>query len=170
MFKILKNEKGIGFVEVLMALALLGIIAATFLMAIGVAARAILIADERTTAESLVKSQMEYIMQQPYNEPDETDEDINGDGLYNEAIYSEIDISGDPQYSSFNIGSIVEVNGTETAIEQIVGVSWNTITGEHDIEDRGIQMVKLIVCNNGDDGVSLDDYILILEDFKVDKQ
>jgi hypothetical protein len=63
------------------------------------------------------------------------------------------------------------VGGIETVVEQIVGVPWNTVTGEPDTEsDKGIQRVKLIVCNNGDDGVSLDDYILILEDFKVEKQ
>ena len=164
MFKKIKSEKGFGLIEVLMALALLGIIAATFLMAIGVASRAILLSDERTTAESLAKSQMEYIMQQLY---EEADDDINGDSIYNEAVYAEIDTSGHP---TFNIGSIIEADGVETAVEEIVGVPWNTTDGEPDMEsDKGIQRVKLIVCNNGGDGVSLDEYVLILEDFKVER-
>ena len=168
MFKVLNSERGFSLVEVLVALALLGIIAVTFLMAINVASRAILIADERTSAETLAKSQMEHIMNQPYNE---ADEDVNGDGIYNEAIYTEIDTSTEPQYSSFNIGSIITVGGTKEVIENVVGIPWNAETGEPEAEgDKGLQMIALIVCNNGDDGVSLDDYILILEDFKVDTE
>jgi len=33
----------------------------------------------------------------------------------------------------------------------------------------GLQRIKLIICNNGEDGVSLEDYVIILEDFKVDR-
>ncbi len=54
------NEAGIGIIETLIALALLGIIAVGFLSGLGTASKAIIIADERTTAESLARSQMEY--------------------------------------------------------------------------------------------------------------
>ncbi|MFC2026576.1 prepilin-type N-terminal cleavage/methylation domain-containing protein [Chloroflexota bacterium] len=160
MFKKVKSERGFGLIEVLMALALLGIIAVTFLAAINVASRAILIADERTTAENLAKSQMESIKGQNYIE----DETV-GDEVY--AIYDGIDTSVD--YPSFNIGSIITIDEVEVAMEDIIGIPWDSGDGEAASSDDGLQRVKLIVCNNGEDGVSLEDYVIILEDFKVDR-
>ena len=55
------NSKGFTFIEVIIALALLGIIGVAFLSGLFTASKAILIADERTTAESLARSQMEYV-------------------------------------------------------------------------------------------------------------
>jgi len=63
---LIKNERGFGIVEVLVALALLGIIAIAFLGAMATASKAIFIADERTTAESLARSQMEYVKNLAY--------------------------------------------------------------------------------------------------------
>lgn len=48
-------------IEVVVALALLGIITAAFLSGVATAARATLITDEQTTAESLARSEIEYI-------------------------------------------------------------------------------------------------------------
>jgi len=143
-----------------MALALLGIIAVAFIMAINIASRSILIADERTTAESLAKSQMEYIKEQGY-----VYDEIVGDEVY--AIYYAIDIS--EEHPSFNIGSVIRIDGEETAVEEIIGVPWDSGTGEAAPSDVGLQRIKLIICNNGEDGVSLEDYVIILEDFKVDR-
>jgi len=67
MAKLIKNERGFTFVEVVIALAILGVIAAGFLMALATASKAIIIADERTTAESLARSQMEYVKKQGYD-------------------------------------------------------------------------------------------------------
>ncbi|MCL0084400.1 type II secretion system GspH family protein [Dehalococcoidia bacterium] len=63
----IKNERGFSLIEVLVAVALLGIIAAFFLMALSTASRALLMADVRTTGESLARSQMEYVKSQPYD-------------------------------------------------------------------------------------------------------
>ena len=68
MKKLVKNEQGFALVEVLVALALTGIIATVFLLAISTGFKAIIIADERTTAESLARSQMEYIKSQTYDD------------------------------------------------------------------------------------------------------
>ena len=62
----MKNEKGFSLVEVLVALALLGIIGAAFLGSLATASKSILIADERTTAESLARTEMEYVKNQSY--------------------------------------------------------------------------------------------------------
>lgn len=63
----MKNEKGFSLIEVLVALALLGIIAAAFLGGIATASKAALIADKRTNAESLARTQMEYVREQAYS-------------------------------------------------------------------------------------------------------
>ena len=55
-------------IEALIALALLGLIAAAFLVGLGTAARATLIADEQTTAESLARSQLEHVKTLDYKE------------------------------------------------------------------------------------------------------
>ena len=62
----MKNEKGFALIEVVIAIALLGIIGAGFLMALSGASKALILADERTTAESLARSQMEYVKSQGY--------------------------------------------------------------------------------------------------------
>ena len=76
MSKLMKNEKGFTLIEVLVALGLLGVFAAAFLTGIATSSKAILIADERTIAESLARSQMEYIKELDY---------INGATSYDSA-------------------------------------------------------------------------------------
>lgn len=63
----MQSEKGFSLIETLVALAILGIIAVGFLSGLATAARATFITDERTTAASLAKSQMEYIKNQNYD-------------------------------------------------------------------------------------------------------
>ncbi len=62
----IKNEKGFSLIEVIIALALLGIIAVAVLGGLATASNTLAIADERTTAESLARSQMEYAKNQTY--------------------------------------------------------------------------------------------------------
>ena len=70
MLKLMKSEKGFTLIEVLVALGLLGIIAVVFLTGISISSKAVLIANERTMAESLARSQMEYVKEQPYDAVD----------------------------------------------------------------------------------------------------
>ena len=63
----MRNEKGFTLIEVIVAMALLGIIAIAFLGGLATASKAIIIADERATAESLARSQMEYVKNQDYD-------------------------------------------------------------------------------------------------------
>ncbi len=55
------NNRGFTLIENIVALALLGIVAIVFLGSIGTATKANLIADKRVTAESLARSEVEYI-------------------------------------------------------------------------------------------------------------
>jgi prepilin-type N-terminal cleavage/methylation domain-containing protein len=66
MIKLVKNEKGFSLLEVLVALGLMGVIAVAFLAGIASSSRAVLVADEKTTAESLARSQMEYVKEISY--------------------------------------------------------------------------------------------------------
>jgi prepilin-type N-terminal cleavage/methylation domain-containing protein len=67
MLKSMRNEKGISLIEVIIALALLGIIGLAFLGALSTASKAIFVADERATAESLARTEMEYVKSQDYS-------------------------------------------------------------------------------------------------------
>ena len=63
------NSRGVTLLEVVIALAILGLVAVAFLSALATASTAIIIADERTTAESLARSELEYVKSQPFSTP-----------------------------------------------------------------------------------------------------
>jgi prepilin-type N-terminal cleavage/methylation domain-containing protein len=66
MFNINKRERGFTFVEILIAMAILGIIAAAFLSALASSSRSTSLSDERTSAESLARTEMEYVKNSVY--------------------------------------------------------------------------------------------------------
>jgi prepilin-type N-terminal cleavage/methylation domain-containing protein len=61
------SETGVTLIETLVALALIGIISVAFLSGLATAAKATFIADEQATAESLARSQIEYVKNQGYD-------------------------------------------------------------------------------------------------------
>ena len=63
----MRSEKGYSLIEVFIAIALMGLISVTFLGALYTASRAVSIADERTSAESLARTEMEYVRSQLYS-------------------------------------------------------------------------------------------------------
>jgi len=60
------NESGVSFLETLIALAVLGAIAVTFLTGIATSTKAAFIGDQQATAESLAQNQMEWIKNAEY--------------------------------------------------------------------------------------------------------
>jgi len=60
------GSRGVTLIEALVAMALVGIIAGAFMWALAVAAQSAAIADIRTTAESLARSELEYVKSQHY--------------------------------------------------------------------------------------------------------
>jgi len=67
MVRLMKSEKGFSLIEVMIAIALLGIIGTAFLGALSTASKALFVSDERATAESLARSQIEYVKSQDYD-------------------------------------------------------------------------------------------------------
>ncbi len=61
------KSRGIGLIETMIAILLLGMVALAFLSGISTASIAILLSDERSTAQSLALSQMEYVKNCTYN-------------------------------------------------------------------------------------------------------
>ena len=61
------SRKGMTGIEVIVALGLLGLTAVVFLGGLSTALKASYLADERSVAESLARSEMEYVKSQPYS-------------------------------------------------------------------------------------------------------
>jgi len=64
---LVRNQRGTGFIEVLIALAILGIVAVVFLGGLGISLKTVFISDESSTALALAQSQMEYVKSQEYS-------------------------------------------------------------------------------------------------------
>ena len=60
------RESGVTLLETLLALAILGAVAVTFLNGLSAISKAAFINDERATAESLARSQMEWVKNADY--------------------------------------------------------------------------------------------------------
>lgn len=80
-----QGQKGQILLEVLIALAILGIVAVAYLTAITTSSYAIILADEKTTAESLTRTQLESIKNSEY-----IDYSVGGHGTYPTIPDSEI--------------------------------------------------------------------------------
>lgn len=62
----MKNQVGFSLLEVLISIAILGTIGATFLAAVGTSSQTVFIADKRDTAQRLAESEMEWVKRQIY--------------------------------------------------------------------------------------------------------
>jgi prepilin-type N-terminal cleavage/methylation domain-containing protein len=62
------RSRGFTLIEVVIAIAFIGVISIAFLSALSTASTVLVVADERATAESLARSQMEYVKNQPKQE------------------------------------------------------------------------------------------------------
>jgi len=82
------RESGVTLIETVVAVAILGVIAVTFLSGLATTSRAVFIADERATAESLAQSQMEWVK--------------NVDYSYNATEYSPAPIPGGKDYINYS--------------------------------------------------------------------
>jgi len=63
----MKNQDGSSMLEVLLALALVGIVVAGILSALSTSSRATITNDVQTTSQNLAEGQIEYVWSQPYD-------------------------------------------------------------------------------------------------------
>jgi len=118
--KLRGNETGLSLIETLVALAILGSIAVVFLSGLATTAKATLIADERATAESLTRSQIEDVKGRDYIS-------------YEDPGHGEYAVIEPPADSNFSIESITIPIYADTGQPLPSG------------EDNGIQKIKVTV-------------------------
>lgn len=63
----MKSEKGFSLIEVMVAMALMGVAFVAFLTGLSTASKAVSVADERVAMESLARTEMEYVRSQVYS-------------------------------------------------------------------------------------------------------
>ena len=143
--KILKNKKGMNLIEVLVALALLGIIAVGFLSAISTAAKASFLSERQAIAENLARSQLENAKEQPYQAAETPDSEVEYGAITED-------------YSNFSIWSVNRAGGV---VEQIIGVPWDTAANTASTDDNDIQKIKIVIKHQ-------DEEIYSLEGYKID--
>ncbi len=122
------SSRGFILIEVLIAIALIGIVAVAILGALSTSSKVLSIADERTVAESLARRQMEYVKNQPY--------ELAPDGGV--ATYDKI--TGIPEGYS-----IWSVNRAGTTVEDIIGIPWDSENNKLADKDEGLQKIALVI-------------------------
>jgi prepilin-type N-terminal cleavage/methylation domain-containing protein len=147
--KALRGRSG-GFtlIEVLIALALFAIIAIVFAGGLSTASRAVTIADVRTRAESLARTQMESVKEQDYGEAPDA-------GVYN---YTKIsDIPEGYSICSLNRASPPSVVNCGSS-DPVLGIPWDSETDTAVDEDDGLQKITLVIKHEGKEIITLEGY------------
>jgi prepilin-type N-terminal cleavage/methylation domain-containing protein len=121
----MNGEKGFSLMEVALAIALLGLVAITFLTALATGSRTIFIADERATAESLARTQMEYVRQQPYDANLDT-----GHPTYDKISADDIPAGYDIDVSAVRLDYKADGDGNDDGIQSITVTIIHTVEGE----------------------------------------
>ena len=132
--KVRNSQKGFLLIEILVGLALMGIIAAGFLNGLSTTFTGVTVSQERVTAESLAKSQIEYIKVQDYIPVAEYDPVTN--------CYELIDIPADLDAAGYT----VEINPLKLA------------PGTIPSEVIELQSVTVVVKRNGEGKMSIEVY------------
>ena len=126
------SSRGFSMLEVVIAIALLGIIAVSVLSALQTAALALISADRRATAESLARTQMEWVRYSDY------DDDL---------------AEGHPQYSLDP-----QIQGTLPPDFSVVTTAIRLNKDVDPNDDDGIQEITVTVSHDGRVVVTLEDY------------
>ncbi len=100
------GQRGISLLETLVALAILGAIAVTFINGVNTAIRTTALADERTTAESLAQSQIEWAKKVSYAEE--------------AAQYNPATIPSNSDYRDYSVAIVAEpLNSPDAGLQKI---------------------------------------------------
>ena len=112
----MNSEKGFAFIETVVALALLGIIAVAFLSSLATSSKATIIANDKITAISLAQTQIEWVKKADY--------------IYDATGYSAAPIPSSQDYTGYSVQiDSAPVNSPDDGIQKI------TVTIKHWDED-----------------------------------
>jgi prepilin-type N-terminal cleavage/methylation domain-containing protein len=134
------SSRGFTLIEVLIAIAILGTIAITFLGALSTSSMAFIVADERATAQSLARSQMEYVKNYVQSHGSTNYSDTTHQGTYPKITGIPLDYS------------IWSVNSTGQIIDggsYVIGVPWDSNSSTPADTDTGIQKIALLIKHQG---------------------
>jgi len=124
------RSRGFSLIEVSIAIALIGVLAVAIMGALSYASTVLIITDRQSTAESLAKSQMEFVKNQDYIPADDGDV----------ATYEEISSISIPEGYA-----IWSVNRDDEIVDNVVGIPWNSGNNTAVYEDNGLQKITVIV-------------------------
>jgi len=124
--KVRNSQKGFLLIEILVGLALMGIIAAAFLNGLSTTFKGVTVSQESVTAESLAKSQIEYIKVQDYIPEIEYDPDDPA------KRYDLIDILPDLVAAGYT----VEINLNENVISDVIELQSVTVAVKRNGEGK----------------------------------
>jgi len=130
---VFRGQKGFLLIEILVGLALLGIITVVFLNGLSTAAKGVSVSQERVSAESLAKSQIEYIKLQDYVAV----ADYNPDDPANR--YELIDTPADLAAAGYS----VEINPPEIVLTEAGGYELQSITVAVKRDGKGKLVVSI---------------------------
>jgi len=131
--KLVRNQRGTGFIEVLIALAILGIVAVVFLGGLTTSLKAVFISDENSTALALAQSQMEYVKSLPYEE------------------------GASPSYEQTDVSSPDYPGYTSSVDAPPIDPDTGSPLADPD-NDMGIQKITILIKRQGNEVFTLEDY------------
>ena len=141
-------------VEVLVAMAIIGIVAAAFLLALSSASKALILADVRTISESLARSQLEAVKNATYTSHESV---AAGTQLY-PVINIGADVTNPDSYQ-------IDVEITPYILDEETS---NLTLDPSRTGDDGLQLIVVSIYHdeNGDGNFDEDERVLSLENYK----
>lgn len=127
--KVVGDMSGVSLVETIITLGIMSIVAVVYLSGMSATSKAVMVSQERVTAENLAKSQMEYIRSQPYDQ-----------------------VNSPPQYLELSVGDIPETYDIVILAERL-DPKGNGLTN-----DDGLQKVIVVVNRSGVEIFRLEGY------------
>jgi prepilin-type N-terminal cleavage/methylation domain-containing protein len=144
------HSPGFTLIEVLIALALFTIIAFVFAGGLSTASRAVLIADVRTRAESLARTQMEYVKSQNYTAATQSPWQV---------LYQRLpDIPPSYFICSVNTTTNQTAYCGNTPSMSIIAVAWNSAKNQPATSETGLQKITLVIGHDDREVITLEGY------------